>query len=261
MSEFLTAILAFPTVLFTVPLGVVLVYWLLVLLGALDLEILDFGEVADAADAGSADGLGTDGDAGDTGDTGVLDVLGLRGVPTTFALSILIFLAWLLCLAASQTLDIEGGLLGAGTALLSLGLAVPCAALAVRPLRRLFHTDRAIENRSLVGKVCTVATLRVDERYGQAEIADGGAGLLVQVRSTQPDNGLRRGDQAIVYEYRDEVFWVSPLDRAMAEGTARPEDWRQVPPDRPLPAAEPPRRPLPADEPEAPPAGRGREKA
>lgn len=245
MSEFLTAILAFPTVLFTLPLGVVLLYWLLVLLGALDLDLFDFG-----GDGGEGAG-GLEGE----GDSDFLDVLGLGGVPATFALSLLVFFSWILCLVASQglgALDIEGGLAGAGAAALSLGLALPLAGLAVRPLRRLFVTDRAIENRSLVGQVCTVATLRVDERYGQAEIADGGAGLLVQVRSTQPDNGLRRGDQAIIYEYRDEVFWVSPLDRALAEGTARPEEWRGV---------TPPARPLPETEPDVPPTRRGKETA
>lgn len=224
MSEFLSAILAFPTVLFTIPLGVVLLYWLLVLLGALDLELFDFLGDADA-----------DGD----GDAGMLDVLGLGGVPATFALSVLVFLSWTLCFVASQALGVEGGLAGAATAALSLGAALPLAGLVVRPLRRFFQMDRAVENRSLVGKVCTVTTLRVDERYGQAEIPDGGAGLLVQVRSSRPDNGLRRGDQAIVYEYRDEVFWVSPLDRALAEGTARPEEWRQEPAAS-RPAAEPP---------------------
>jgi hypothetical protein len=216
MSEFLSAILAFPTVLFTIPLGVVLLYWLLVLLGALDLELFDV--------LGDADG-DVDGD----GDTGVLDVLGLGGVPATFALSLLVFLSWILCFVASQALGVEGGLAGAATAALSFGAALPLAGLVVRPLRRFFQMDRAVENPSLVGKVCTVTTLRVDERYGQAEIPDGGAGLLVQVRSARRDNGLRRGDQAIVYEYRDEVFWVSPLDRALAEGTARPEEWREAP--------------------------------
>lgn len=41
MDAFLHSILAFPTVFFTVALGVVLVYWSLVFLGALDLDFLD----------------------------------------------------------------------------------------------------------------------------------------------------------------------------------------------------------------------------
>lgn len=213
MSDFFTAILAFPTVLFTIPLGVVLLYWLLVLLGGLDLDLFD------------------DGDGGDPG--GTLDLLGLGGVPATFALSVLVFVSWALCLLGTELLelrDVHPGV-GTGVVALSVALSLPLAALVVKPLRRFFELDRAVEHGSLVGKVCTVKTLRVDERYGQAEIADGGAGLLVQVRA-QPDLGLKQGDRAIVYEYRDELFWIAPLDRALAEGTPRPEEWtaRPAPP-------------------------------
>jgi hypothetical protein len=241
MGDFFAAILAFPTVAFTIPLGVVLLYWLAVLLGGLDLDLLGGGEAGEAGDA-------------DAGADGVLEVLGLGGVPATFALSVLVFLAWTLCLLGSGLLGVESGLAKTGVAAASLGLAVPLAALAVKPLRRFFVLDRAVEHRSLVGKVCTVTTLRVDERYGQAEIADGGAGLLVQVRA-RPDTGLARGDAAIVYEYRDEVFWIAPLDRTLAEGTARPEEWTGPGPAPPRPAASE------AAEAEAPAPRRGRETA
>ncbi len=42
--------------------------------------------------------------------------------------------------------------------------------------------------------------MRVDGEFGQAEIEDGGAGLLVQVRSEEP-NSLTRGSHALVFEY------------------------------------------------------------
>ena len=41
MLEFLQAMLGFPTVVFTMLLGVVAVYWLFVIVGALDLHVLD----------------------------------------------------------------------------------------------------------------------------------------------------------------------------------------------------------------------------
>jgi len=44
MGEFLEGILAFPTIVFTSLLGVVLLYWLFVIFGALDIDILDSGE-------------------------------------------------------------------------------------------------------------------------------------------------------------------------------------------------------------------------
>ena len=39
MNELLAASLEFPTVVFTIVLGIVLVYWLFVLLGALDIDL------------------------------------------------------------------------------------------------------------------------------------------------------------------------------------------------------------------------------
>ncbi len=41
MTEFLSAILAFPTVVFTIVMGVVLTYWLFVIIGAVGIDMLD----------------------------------------------------------------------------------------------------------------------------------------------------------------------------------------------------------------------------
>ena len=206
MTEFLDAILAFPTVLFTILLGVVTAYWLFVMLGALDVDLLgdvDGGEVIDADGDGSPDGF-----------AGVIHSLGLAGVPLTLVLSLLVLAAWVLCLISMQILDSRSAAIGAGVALVSFALAIPLTALAVRPMRRFFVSHPALENRSLVGKVCRVTTLSVNERYGQAEIEDGGAGLLIQVRYNGPGR-LARGDQALIFDYKEEVFQVAPVGEAL----------------------------------------------
>ena len=206
MTEFLDAILAFPTVLFTILLGVVTAYWLFVMLGALDVDLLgdvDGGEVIDADGDGSPDGF-----------AGVIHSLGLAGVPLTLVLSLLVLAAWVLCLISMQILDSRSAAIGAGVALVSFGLAIPLTALAVRPMRRFFVSHPAVENRSLVGKMCRVTTLSVNERYGQAEIEDGGAGLLIQVRYNGPGR-LARGDQALIFDYKEEVFQVAPVGEAL----------------------------------------------
>ncbi|MFC1610511.1 hypothetical protein ACFL6C_06110 [Myxococcota bacterium] len=59
MVALLEAILSFPTVLFTVPLGLCLLYWLFVIVGAFDIEMLDAvtgaGEAADGAIDGAVE--------------------------------------------------------------------------------------------------------------------------------------------------------------------------------------------------------------
>jgi hypothetical protein len=56
MTSFLDAILAFPTVFFTILLGVTLTYWLFVILGAVGVDVLD-GDVDMAAGAKAASGV------------------------------------------------------------------------------------------------------------------------------------------------------------------------------------------------------------
>ena len=252
MTEFLTAILAFPTVVFTILLGVVILYWLFVLLGALDVDLLGDADLDGGHDLhfdghghvdahGHFDGHGHadshfDGhghadhghdhghDAHDGhhgGVAGLIQALGLGGVPVTVMLSILILVAWSFCFGAMQLLSGRSPVwLVAAAALLSLTIAVPLTSLLVRPLRRFFITLPAPRHRDLLGKVCTITTLRVDERYGQAEIEDGGAGLIVQVRSNGPVR-LARGDRAIIFDYRDEVFLVAPVEEALRQGLDR----------------------------------------
>jgi hypothetical protein len=236
LTEFLAAILAFPTVVFTILLGVVIAYWLFVLLGALDINVLGHGHGHDlhvdghghghfdghGYDGHGHDGHGHDGqdghgdhDAEETGGlAGLIHTFGLSGVPVTLMLSLLILASWAFCLGAVQLLG-GGGRSWAdvATPLLSFVLALPVTAGLIRPLRRFYTTLPAPRHRDLLGKVCTITTLRVDERYGQAEVADGGAGLIVQVRST--GSGLSRGDRALIFDYKNEVFHVAPVDEAL----------------------------------------------
>lgn len=242
MTELLTAILAFPTVIFTILLGVVIAYWLFVLLGALDIDLLGHADGHGGHDLhleghGHADGHGHfDGhghadhghgthDGHDAHDgheagglAGLIQALGLGGVPVTVMLSILILAAWSICVGAMQLLGGGSpGWLVVAAALLSLTIAIPLTSLLVRPLRQFFVTLPATRHRDLLGKICTITTLRVDERYGQAEIEDGGAGLLVQVRANGPVR-LARGDRAIIFDYKDEVFLVAPVEEALRQG-------------------------------------------
>jgi hypothetical protein len=243
LTEFLNAILAFPTVLFTIPLGVVIVYWIFVLLGALDINLLgdadldghghdlpldghghtDLDVAGHGHAAGHLDGHGhADGHHGDHGDVdaehagglaGLIQALGLGGVPVTLMLSILILAGWGFCLGAVELFG-SGGWVSLAAPLVSLGLALPVTGLLIRPLRQFFLSLAAPRHRDLLGKICTITTLRVDERYGQAEVEDGGAGLIVQVRSTDPGR-LNRGDRALIFDYKDEVFYVEPMNQAL----------------------------------------------
>lgn len=207
MSEFLSATLAFPTVLFTFGLLVVAGYWLLVLCGGFGLDVLD-------GDTG-----------GETeGATAGLDRLGLGGVPATVAVTGLIAVAWFVSLVGAVLIDATGaeGMVAAGAGFGTLAVAVVLAVAGTRalviPLRGLFREVAPPSRRDFVGRVCVIRTGRVDTEFGQAELtADDGSSALIQVRQAAVHTAtapLTQGDSAVVYDYdpATETFWVASTE-------------------------------------------------
>jgi hypothetical protein len=180
MTDFLHIALSFPTVIFTFLLVVVAVYWLTVITGLFE----------------------ADDDA---------TWLGLGGVPAGVTLSLLIALAWLLCLI--------GSVLAPAGALIAVPFAaVALAWLAVRglltPLRKLFPEGDTRSRGDFVGQMCVIRTGTATPDFGQAEVtAADGSSAVVQVRTTGQDR-LARGDNALIFEYdKDgEFFWVMPYE-------------------------------------------------
>ncbi|MBK6313115.1 MAG: hypothetical protein IPF53_02030 [Blastocatellia bacterium] len=201
MDGLIPAMIAFPTVVFTILLGLVAIYWTTVIVAGLDVDILDLDASVDA-------------NASET-----LTALGLRGVPVTVWLSFFVLIAWVALLLASVFVGpflqaVTGSLVSSTLiAVAGMTLSAVLTSFAVRPVRRLFTAPVGPKNLALVGKVCTITTMRVDGGFGQAEIADGGAGLLVQVRAAEPNN-LTRGSHALVFEYDNDegVYHITEVE-------------------------------------------------
>ncbi len=236
MSAFLEAAFSLPTAIFSGLLILVAFYWLTFLFGILDLEILDgvFDSVGGAAESlggatdsiggaaegmiegaaeGAAEGLaeGADGMGDHDG------CLGLGGVPSIIILTTFTVFGWLgsyfgsswishLDLAASMVALVPWAV-GVG----SVGASLVATSISLRPLKKVFALPPVTQHSDLVGKVCTVTTLRVDGTFGQAEVVDNDAStILIQARSRDA-NTLRRGDKALIFDYdpQTQVFFVA----------------------------------------------------
>jgi hypothetical protein len=195
MSGFFAAAVSFPAVLFSFMLVVVVLYWLLVLVGA-DLDLLD----------ADADGAG-----------GMINTLGLGGVPLMVALSMWITLSWLLAMIGTIVLGalaVAGVLLGIAVLVVAVLGGLLVTRLVVVPIRR--AVPRAVEpsRGDFVGRICVIRTGSVSETFGQAEItSDDGSSAIVQVRrpAEMSDRGpLRAGSEALIFDYDpdEEIFWV-----------------------------------------------------
>ncbi|WP_432125045.1 hypothetical protein [Streptomyces sp. C10-9-1] len=203
MNEFLSAVAAFPTALFSAALAVVVVFWLLVLLGAAEPGAFDAD--VESAGAGSA---------------------GLAGVPVAVAASLLIVLAWFTSLCGAVLLH-RSGLTGLPHAALACTVLLLACLVSWRVTRRLvqllaklFPEERGPSRHDFIGMTCTIRTGRVDTRFGQAEVtAPDGSTALVQVRQPAPGGpaedgpALSAGATALLYAFDEdgEFFWVAPF--------------------------------------------------
>ncbi|MFG2721852.1 hypothetical protein ACGFW5_26730 [Streptomyces sp. NPDC048416] len=197
MTEFLAAALGFPAALFSAALVVVVAFWLLVLLGAVEHTAFD-GDVHGGA-------------------------FGAGGVPVTVPVSLLTAIAWFTSLSGSVLVR-RSGASGATLAVLHAGvLAVAVLSgwivtrFIVRCLRRVLPGHAPPSRLDFIGLTCTIRTGSVSGEFGQAEVAAAdGSTALVQVRQsgTAP---LRLGSTGLLYAFDDvgEFFWVAPYDPAL----------------------------------------------
>jgi len=198
MDVFFNTALAYPTAIYTVLLGVVMIYWLLAMLGMVDFE--SSGSDLDLD-------LHADGDAGDIGTlAGYVVAFGLNGVPFSIVVSLIVLIGWTIsCLLGMwvliwvPTLPLQV-LVGTAVLIASFLTAIPLTAWIVRPMRRLFVSHTAIVNASLVGQTCKVVTQSVNEKVGRAEVAQRGASINIRVWASSP-NVLARGSVARILEY------------------------------------------------------------
>jgi hypothetical protein len=252
MTEFLSAILSFPTVVFTVMLIVIVLYWLMVIIGAIGVDVLNIGEaaggkiegmvggavegkiegvvggaiegkiegMADAAVEAKVEGVASGGGGG------FLAILGFGRVPATVVISSLVLWSWALCLVLARTM----GQMGASA--LVVDLVAPVVAvffagmltgLIVRTIGRLVvRHEPQLRRRDLVGKLCTITTGRVDASFGQALIEEGGTDVTIDVRCDPPNALVRRARAVVVaYDEQHNTYTVEAYEQGISERQPR----------------------------------------
>ena len=177
-------------------------YWVIAVLGLVDLEVLDIdmdGDI-DAADSIEAQ----------TGIAGVLFKLGLNGVPLTIVLTIIAIVGWILCYYSIYF----GGALIPDFWPIELAYelvifvvvtfaTIMLTAQIIKPIRSLFRKLEADETKHILGQVVVVRSGVVNKDRGEALMNDGGAGLLLQIRATGDDEFIK-GDEVVVIEQNKE---------------------------------------------------------
>lgn len=197
MFELLQASISQNQILLTLALALVVAYWLMVILGVLDLNT-DIPDVLMDGD-GAAD-LSYDASSGSLWlSTG--RALGIGKVPVVVWASFIVLFMWFISLVLNQYWNPEA------TTLRALALLLPnfiISALITKivtiPVAKLFSAMSASdpEAEQVLGRTGTVISMEADESYGQVEIVGNGAPLFISVR-TQPGGGsLKKGTSVTI---------------------------------------------------------------
>ena len=204
MDPFYQNIASFPTAVFTFVLAICVLYWLLAVLGVVDLDVIEL----DGLESGGVDADFGAGSEASTANAlaGVMLKFGLHGVPVTIIISFLSLFGWLVSYYSVHYLLalVSPGILRYLFGLLILAgafwVAVLFTAMLIKLLRPLFLKTEQQTTKRVLGQVAVVRTSKVTDTFGEAILEDGGAGLIFKVRS---DNGQTfvKGDKVVLLEY------------------------------------------------------------
>jgi hypothetical protein len=203
MNPFYQNIASFPTAIFTFVLAICALYWLIAVLGMVDIDILD----VDLPEAeGDLDAAGAHEHGGPNALAGLLMRFGLVGVPATVILTLVALVGWLVCYYLVHFLFawVPDGILrylaGLPVLLVSLYLALIVTGVLIKPLRPLFQKTQQESSKHVLGQTAIVRTSRVDQEFGEAMLQDGGAGLILKVRASAGESFVK-GDRVVLLEY------------------------------------------------------------
>lgn len=241
MDEFLHALGSWGVAPFSVLLVAAILYWLLVILGALDIDLLHL-HIGHGDGAGDGHG-GSDSHSGPL--SGFLEFLSIGKVPLTVILSLLVFVGWSASMCLALPLALPWPLVFAG----GLAVAIPVTGLVCRPLRAVFTAlDHGVDaGISLLGREARITSAVCDASFGTATCDVGEAEVLLRVLASRPELVFHRDDVVVIADHDAErdVYLVGPAAYRMAQpeaqSTGRPADpvipaLLEPPADAPAPA-------------------------
>ena len=192
---------------FTILLGLVVLFWLLTLLGALGMDSLE-------PDVDSC----LDGDGGDPSDlpATLLRVVNAGSVPLTVVLSILVLVMWIVSITLNYYFNPgQSSLIALGFLLAAFIVAVIATKVITQPLVPLMRRLKEAENAPpVIGEVGVVRSLELDSRYGQVEVQrQDGAPALLNARLGADSGAVPRGTEVVIISFDEPsgIYLVRPL--------------------------------------------------
>ena len=208
-TEFYQEIISTVNLPFTILMGLVLLYWLLVIVGVLGMEAFDFDLDIDAdmdLDAGLEAGPG-----GAFGEA--LAFMHLGEVPIMIVGSILIFFMWICSVLSNYYVNTEHNVLFSFLFLIpNIGISLLMTKAIIWPfmLGNRDQEELVKTREDMIGVRGVVKTSEITESFGQVEIENDGPAIVINARSRKGER-LVKGDCAKIEAYNsaNDTFTVS----------------------------------------------------
>jgi hypothetical protein len=217
MSEFLHFLFIAPNILATFLLSFCVVYWLIVIVGVIDLDFIDIDLDIDA----DVD-VDVDADVSGGAESGVawlnkvLHFLNLGRVPFMLWLSIIALIAWIMVVIANYYLGIHSFFFGAALFIGALIVAMFIAKPLTFPLVQVFDKMEDSEGiKSVIGKMAEVVYPNKGNTPGEVEIHHNGSHIRIFVMPSSKNIELTRNQKVLVIGPSDndpKVYLVEPYN-------------------------------------------------
>jgi len=221
MWEFVENCMAPINLPFSILLCIMILYWVLVVFGAMGLDLFDIDIDTDMdvdvdAEFGMDGGVGSDGQINPSLTIGILKFFHVGELPVMVLVSIFSYTMWLLFYLFNYYYNPQHEeSLGLQALLPTILLSLLVLKIVTLPLAIVFEKfkDKDSARKKIVGQVCLITTSEVTEKFSQGEIQQDGPALVINVRVTKEhSSSLRRGDAARVmaYDRENNTYIVVP---------------------------------------------------
>lgn len=190
----------------TVLLLLVVLYWIIVIIGVLDLDFLDFDldlEVGDASGPFYA----------------ILAFLKVGELPFMFVFSILILNFWIIAMFLYYLPIAPGGGLNTLLLLPALIISILFTKFEFLPFKGIFKNNSMQENEDfeVVRQLCKLKSDVSNERLGQAEIERDGASVLINVKPEFVEETFHKDEVACVFrkDSNKDIYYIVKVEGVM----------------------------------------------
>ena len=198
---------AIPSALFVF----VLIYWVVVMLGAVDLDALDIDVDVDL------DGPGVDADAGISVSwlNSILAFFNLSHIPLMVFISFLVLPMWFISVQLNDILGNTNFLLGLVFLIPNLLVSLFIAKFLTMPFVKMFSkmNSEGQTTTTMIGKICRVVLTLNSNSVGQVEVNVDGSNYRISAKTIE-DKVMQKGEEGLVIEYHEnsKYYVVEPYE-------------------------------------------------